>query len=112
MSYVIQTRLVWLTTFFLGLGSLAFSQLEPGQDANELTADQIASSISSDLSKAKNLIKTLQKDVQLQLGEEYRNIEGRISSNPSQNADLDKFNSQLENLKTVTMRDHNPLSLR
>ena len=50
-----------LPLFFLGLGSLAFSQLEPGQDANELTADQIASSISSDLSKAKNLIKTLQK---------------------------------------------------
>ena len=56
-----------LPLFFLGLGSLAFSQLEPGQDANELTADQIASTLSADLSKARDLIKTLQKDVQLQL---------------------------------------------
>ena len=99
MSYVHQTRLVWLTAFFLGLGSLAFSQLEPGQDANELTADQIASTLSADLSKARDLIKTLQKDVQLQLGEEYRNLEVRLSSNTSQTADLDKYNSQLENLK-------------
>ena len=69
-----------LPLFFLGLGTLAFSQLEESNDVKELSADQIAVEISSKISKSESLLADLTGELQSTVQEEFASFSSKLAS--------------------------------
>ena len=69
-----------LPLFFLGLGSLAFSQLETDSSSQNSTAAELASSIDSKIRKGEELMTNLRKEISLSSQNQISSIEQKISS--------------------------------
>jgi len=69
-----------LPLFFLGLGTLAFSQLEESNDVKELSADQIAVEISSKISKSESLLADLNGELQSTVQDEFASFSSKLAS--------------------------------
>ncbi len=89
-----------LPLFFLGLVTLAFSQLEETGNVKDLSADQIAASLSSSISQAEKMVESLVNQVQAQFENEYSKIENRFSSQSSNLSNPDEFASKLNNFQS------------
>ena len=74
-----------LPLFFLGLVTLAFSQLENGESIKDLSADQLVGAISSSFSNADAALDNLKRDSKDQMKTELSQVEARIKE-----ADLNK----------------------
>jgi len=84
--------------FFLGLGSLAFSQLETESNAKNATADELASSIDTKIQKGDELIANLRKEINLSSQNQIPSIEKKISSKELTKEDKGVLKAQFDNL--------------
>ena len=89
-----------LPLFFLGLVSLAFSQLEESKDIKKLSADEIAASISSKISKSEKLLNVAREDFQSSLESGISTFESKLSSSDlnAEDAGVWESNSITSNL--------------
>ncbi|NDH00734.1 MAG: hypothetical protein EBY43_06595, partial [Opitutae bacterium] len=87
-----------LPLFFLGLGSLAFSQLETESTAKNATADELASSIDTKIQKGDELIANLRKEINLSSQNQIPSIEKKISSKELTKEDKGVHRAQFDNL--------------
>ena len=89
-----------LPLFFLGLASLAFSQLEESEDIKQFSADEIAASVTSKISNSEDLLGTLREDFKSSLQAGISSFDSKLST-----LDLSKENegvvrAQFNNLKS------------
>ncbi|MEK9773541.1 MAG: hypothetical protein VW576_08230, partial [Opitutae bacterium] len=89
-----------LPLFFLGLGSLAFSQLEESENIKEWSADQIASSIASKVSQSETMLEDIRRDFQASLSNDFSSLDTKLSSADLAKEDKAILLSQLDNLKS------------
>ena len=89
-----------LPLFFLGLGSLAFSQLEESENVKELDADQIATSIDSKISQSEAMLDNLRRELKTSLVNDFSSLDKKISSAELAKEDKDVLLSQLNKLRT------------
>ena len=87
-----------LPLFFLGLGSLAFSQLETDSSSQNLTATELASSIDSKIRQGEELISNLRKEINLSSQNQISSIEQKISSKELSKEDKGILRAQFDNL--------------
>ena len=87
-----------LPLFFLGLGSLAFSQLETDTKAKNLSASEIASAIGSKIQKGEELADSLLKQINLSSLDQVSALQQKISSNELNKEDKGVLTAQLDNL--------------
>ena len=87
-----------LPLFFLGLGSLAFSQLETDSSSKNLTATDLASSIDSKILQGEQLMMNLRKEISLSFQNQISSIEQKISSKELSNEDKAILRAQFDNL--------------
>jgi len=84
--------------FFLGLGSLAFSQLETDSSSQNSTAAELASSIDSKIRQGEELISNLRKEISLSSQNQISSIEQKISSKELSKEDKGILRAQFDNL--------------
>ena len=84
--------------FFLGLGSLAFSQLETDSSSQNSTAAELASSIDSKIRQGEELITNLRKEISLSSQNQISSIEQKISSKELSKEDKGILRAQFDNL--------------
>ncbi len=89
-----------LPLFFLGLGSLAFSQLETDSSSQNLTATELASSIDSKIRQGEELISNLRKEISLSSQNQISSIKQKISSKELSKEDQGILRAQFDNLVT------------
>ena len=87
-----------LPLFFLGLGSLAFSQLETDTKAKNLSATEIASAIGSKIQKGEELADSLLKQINLSSLDQVSALQQKISSKDLNKEDKGVLTAQLDNL--------------
>jgi chromosome segregation ATPase len=87
-----------LPLFFLGLGSLAFSQLETDSSSQNSTAAELASSIDSKIRKGEELATNLRKEISLSSQNQISSIEQKISSKELSKEDKGILRAQFDNL--------------
>ncbi len=87
-----------LPLFFLGLGSLAFSQLETDTKAKNLSATEIASAIGSKIQKGEELADSLLKQINLSSQDQVSALQQKISSKDLNKEDKGVLTAQLDNL--------------
>ena len=87
-----------LPLFFLGLGSLAFSQLETDSSSQNSTATELATSIDSKIRQGEELITNLRKEISLSSQNQISSIEQKISSKEISKEDKGILRAQFDNL--------------
>lgn len=88
-----------LPLFFIGLGSLAFSQLEEKVDIKELSADQIATAVASKISQSEELLDSLNKELKSSWSLEFSSLEKKLSSDNLPKEERVSLLAQFDNLK-------------
>ena len=88
-----------LPLFFLGLVTLAFSQFETEVDVKNLTADQLADSISTEILKAEKALDRFERSSINPSGKEFSKLQKKINSGSLGQADQAILIAQLDGLK-------------
>ena len=101
ISWVLFIKQGWygLPLFFLGLGSLAFSQLEDNPERKDLSGDELASSVSSGFKRASKILESLDNQVQANLADEIASLESQISYASPSNEEADSLKESLNVLR-------------
>ncbi len=101
ISWVLFIKQGWygLPLFFLGLGSLAFSQLEDNPERKDLSGDELASSVSSGFKRASKILESLDNQVQSNLADEIASLESQISYASPSNEEADSLKESLNVLR-------------
>lgn len=89
-----------LPLFFLGLVSLAFSQLEESIDIKELSADEIAASVSSKISNSEDLLGATRDDFQSSLHSGISSFDSKLSTSDLSKEAKGILRAQFNNLKS------------
>ena len=88
-----------LPLFFLGLVTLAFSQFETEVDVDNLTADQLADSISTEILKAEKALDRFERSSINPSRKEFSKLQKKINSGSLGQADQAILIAQLDGLK-------------
>ena len=88
-----------LPLFFLGLVTLAFSQFETEVDVDNLTADQLADSISTEILKAEKALDRFERSSINPSRKEFSKLQSKINSGSLGQADQAILIAQLDGLK-------------
>ena len=88
-----------LPLFFLGLVTLAFSQLEKGESTKDLSADQLVGAISSSISNADVALDNLKRESEDQMQTELSQVEDRINGGDLNKEERANLLNQLKDLK-------------
>ena len=88
-----------LPLFFLGLATLAFSQLETEADVSGLTANEISDTISSSIVSAENELSQLRRELANKIENEISNLKSKISSGILSNENEALLVGQIDDLK-------------